>query len=81
LSDFLVGLGADVNIIIRWEVEGREDSILTHLMENNDGDLGPVRFLVDNLRHNPNLVLNDNFNGEPKLFTAIFKAVQVDLKR
>jgi hypothetical protein len=67
---------------MNWLVTGKQDSILTHLINRNVVNLGSISLLLEEDRHDPNLVLFENFNrGTMMPFTAIFEAIQVDMKR
>jgi hypothetical protein len=81
ISRFLVEIcGANVNQVITWTVPEPDDSILTLVMKDvTFSNLEPIPFLLTELRHDPNLVLYQSDRSSP--FTALFKAIEFDMKR
>ncbi len=81
ISRFLVEVcGANVNQIVTWIVPDADDSILTLVMKDiTSSNLEPISFLITELCHNPNLVLHQSDRASS--FTALFKAIENDMKR
>ena len=73
-------MDADVNLILDWLLRPESDSFLTILMKQDFVSLDLIEFLVDELRHNPNLPLRVNCDrGLEATRTAIFEAIGLDL--